>query len=62
MKFSNDDLFGDISFLDILEEASILYTYTGGELTFPNRVYECYADELWFKLTGKSFFKEFDHV
>lgn len=53
MKFDDGDRFGDMSFLDILEDSGIPYTYKGGELTFTTNAFEAYASELWYKLTGK---------
>ena len=52
MKFKNNDIFGDLTFLDILEEASIPFVYVNGELTFLHNATEVLARELWSRLTG----------
>lgn len=54
MKFDDGDRFGDVSFLDILEDNAIPFTYNGGELIFTTIAFEAYASELWYKLTGKN--------
>lgn len=52
MKFKNNDVFGDLTFLDILEEANVPFVYDGKELIFLHNAPEVLARELWSRLTG----------
>ena len=53
IKFDDNDQFGDLSFLDILEDNDIPFIYNGQELIFLNNVSQVYATHLWQGLTGK---------
>jgi len=54
IKFSDSDQFGDMSFLDILEEKDIPFVYDGIELHFLHNAAEVMALNMWKTLTGKS--------
>ena len=52
--FSDDDQFGDMTFLDILEDNQIPFVYDGKHLHFLHNASEAYARNLWNALTGYS--------
>ncbi len=52
--FQDDDQFGDMTFLDILEDASIPFVYDGKHLHFLHNASQAYATNLWNALTGKT--------
>ena len=54
MKFKDDDRYGDLTFLDILEDNDVPFIYDGKELTFLHNAHEAYATQLWQGLTGHS--------
>lgn len=52
IRFDDGDIFGDQSFLDILEDNDVPFIYDGEFLTFETNVSEVYARQLWSGLTG----------
>ncbi len=54
INFDDSDRFGDMSFLDILEENHVAFTYDGRYLEFHKREHEVLARNLWLAMTGSS--------
>ena len=54
IKFSDEDMFGDMTFLDILEDNDIPFVYDGKELLFLHNAPQVMASNIWRSLTGSS--------
>lgn len=56
IEFDDGDQFGDMTFLDILEDKGISFSFDGKFLELHDRVDELEARRLWGQLTGCSLF------
>ena len=56
VEYDDSDLFGPMSFLDILEEKKVPFIYDGKFLELPTRTGELEARRLWTQLTRCSMF------